>query len=145
MNRGNVHELFEKNDCQAFAVLSRYEGPAIVLVLQVLSVLLSVALAQALSQMTPERTGMRVELAKETADRMIGSIRRYFTDQLDQDLGELQAKLLLDFVMQEIAPSIYNAAITDAQTYMRDRVADLDGACFVPEFGYWQQRGKSRK
>jgi uncharacterized protein (DUF2164 family) len=88
---------------------------------------------------------MPIEIPVETADKMIGSIRRYLTDQLDEDIGELQAKLLLDFIMQEIGPSIYNAAITDAQTYMRDRVADLDGACFVPEFGYWQQRGKSRK
>ena len=92
-----------------------------------------------------KREGTPVALPAETIDKMIGSIRRYLTDQLDEDVGELQAKLLLDFIMQEIGPSIYNAAITDAQTYMRDRVADLDGACFVPEFGYWQQRGKSRK
>ena len=37
----------------------------------------------------------------------------------------------------EIAPSVYNAAIADAQTYLRDRVADLEGACYAPEFGYW--------
>ena len=88
---------------------------------------------------------MAIEIPTETVGKMIGSIRRFFADQLDQDMGELQAKLVLDFITQEIAPTIYNAAITDAQTYMRDRVADLDGACFVPEFGYWQQRGKSRK
>jgi uncharacterized protein (DUF2164 family) len=87
---------------------------------------------------------MLVELPEETVDKLVGSIRRYFTEQRDEDLGELQAKLLLDFVMEEIGPSIYNAAITDAQTYLRDRVADLDGACFVPEFGYWKP-GKSRK
>ncbi len=89
--------------------------------------------------------GSTIEMPAETVEKMVRSIRRYFADQLDQEIGELQAKLVLDFVMQEIGPTIYNAAITDAQTYMRDRVADLDGACFVPEFGYWQQRGKSRK
>ena len=41
------------------------------------------------------------------------------------------------FVLKEIGPSIYNAAITDAQVYFRERVADLEGACFEPEFGYW--------
>jgi uncharacterized protein (DUF2164 family) len=96
--------------------------------------------------MALKREGMPVELPQEIGDKIVGSIRRYFADQLDEEIGELQAKLLLDFIMQEIGPSIYNAAITDAQTYIRDRVADLDGACFVPEFGYWQQRGgKSRK
>jgi uncharacterized protein (DUF2164 family) len=91
------------------------------------------------------REGMPIEIPVETAEQLVGSIRRYFADQLEEEIGELQAKLLLDFIMQEIGPSIYNAAITDAQTYLRDRVADLDGACFVPEFGYWRQRGKSRK
>jgi uncharacterized protein (DUF2164 family) len=59
-------------------------------------------------------------------------------------MGDLQAGLLLDFVLKEIAPSVYNAAITDAQTYLRDRVADLDGACVVPEFSYWP-RGAARR
>ena len=89
--------------------------------------------------------GSTIEIPTETVEKMVSSIRRFFANQLEQDIGELQAKLVLDFVMQEIAPSIYNAAISDAQTFMRDRVGDLDGACFVPEFGYWQQRGKSRK
>ena len=87
---------------------------------------------------------MPVELPKEATEKMLASIRRYFAEQREEEIGELQAKLLLDFVMQEIAPSIYNAAITDAQTYLRDRVADLDGACYVPEFGYFKP-GKSRK
>lgn len=95
--------------------------------------------------MAPRREGAPIEIPPETVEKMIGSIRRYSSDQLDEDIGELRAKLLLDFFMQEIAPTIYNAAINDAQTYMRDRVADLDGACFLPEFGYWPQRGKLRK
>jgi uncharacterized protein (DUF2164 family) len=52
--------------------------------------------------------------------------------------------LLLDFVLAEIGPSIYNAAITDAQVYLRDRVADLDGACFKPEFDYWPKDSTRR-
>jgi uncharacterized protein (DUF2164 family) len=67
-----------------------------------------------------------------------------FTEQLDEEVGELQARLLLEFVLKEIAPSVYNAAIADAQIYLRDRVADLDGACFEPEFAYWPQNTAKR-
>ena len=80
---------------------------------------------------------MSIILPDETSDRIVASLKRYFSEELDAELGDLKAKLLLDFLMKEVAPSIYNAAITDAQTYIRDRVADLDGACFEPEFGYW--------
>jgi uncharacterized protein (DUF2164 family) len=80
---------------------------------------------------------MPITLPDETTDRIVASLKRYFTEQRDEELGELQAGLLVDFILTEIAPSIYNVAITDAQTYLRDRVADLEGACFEPEFGYW--------
>ena len=87
---------------------------------------------------------MPVALSDDAAERARASIRRYAAEHLDQEIGELQARLLLDFFLKEIAPSVYNAAIADAQTYLRDRVADLEGACYAPEFGYWP-KGTSRK
>jgi len=75
----------------------------------------------------------------------IASIRRYFADELDQDIGDLKARLVLEFILKEIAPSVYNSAIADAQTYLRDRVADLEGACSVPEFAFWERPGVRRK
>ena len=87
---------------------------------------------------------MPITLSDETSDRVVASLKRYFGEELDIELGDLKARLLLDFLLKEIAPSIYNAAVTDAQTYLRDRVADLDGACFEAEFGYWP-RSVSRR
>ena len=80
---------------------------------------------------------MPITLSDEITDRAIASIRRYVAEELDQEIGELKARLLLEFFIKEIGGSIYNAAIADAQTYFRDRVADLDGACSAPEFAYW--------
>lgn len=87
---------------------------------------------------------MAITLPDETSDRIVASLKRYFNEELDVELGDLKARLLLDFLLKEIAPSIYNTAVTDAQTYVRDRLADLDGACFEPEFGYWP-RSVNRK
>jgi len=86
---------------------------------------------------------MPVALPDDTSDKAVASIKRYFSEQLDQEIGELQGRLLLEFFLKEIGPSVYNAAIGDAQTYFRDRVADLEGVCFAPEFGYWP-KGKGR-
>ena len=87
---------------------------------------------------------MPITLPKETNDRVLSSLKRYFSEEHEEELNDLRAKLLLDFIMREIAPSIYNVAITDAQTYLRDRVADLDGACFEAEFEYWSRRKSER-
>ena len=80
---------------------------------------------------------MPISLPDAARKQSIASIKRYVAEELDQDIGDLKAALLLDFILKEIAPTIYNGAINDAQTFLRDRVADLDGACAAPEFAYW--------
>jgi len=49
--------------------------------------------------------------------------------------------LLLDCLVREIGPTIYNEAIADTQAYLRDRVADLEGACSQSGFAYWPKTG----
>jgi len=78
-----------------------------------------------------------IELSDTARNQSIASLRRYFAEELDQDIGDLKARLMLEFILKEIGPSIYNGAIADAQVFFRDRVADLDGACTAPEFAYW--------
>lgn len=80
---------------------------------------------------------MPIVLSETARKQSIASIKRYFVEELDQEIGDLKAGLLLEFILKEIGPSIYNAAIGDAQTYLRDRIADLEGVCSVPEFAYW--------
>jgi uncharacterized protein (DUF2164 family) len=79
---------------------------------------------------------MAIRLQPETRERAIDSIRQYFDDELDQEIGDLKAGLLLDYFLAEIGPSVYNRAVADAASYMQERVADLDASCFEPEFGY---------
>jgi len=80
---------------------------------------------------------MPIKLPAETRQRFVTSIKRYAAENLDEEIGDLKAGLLLEFVLKEIGPSIYNQAIADAQSYLTDRVADLDGVCHEEEFGYW--------
>ena len=85
---------------------------------------------------------MAIELNPEQKRRVVASIKTFAAQELDQDLGDLKAGLVLEFVLKEIAPSIYNQAIADAQAYVRDRVADLEGVCYHAEFAYWQKPGR---
>jgi uncharacterized protein (DUF2164 family) len=80
---------------------------------------------------------MTITLADDARKHAIASIKRYFSEELDQDIGDLKAGLALEFFLKELAPTIYNGAIADAQTYVRDRLIDLEGACSAPEFAFW--------
>lgn len=86
---------------------------------------------------------MAIVLEADAKKKALASIRRYAAENLDLDIGDLKADLLLDFFLREIGPTVYNAAVSDAQTYLRDRVADLEGACYEPEFGYWPKAPRS--
>ena len=80
---------------------------------------------------------MAIKLPPETITRLVASIKRYAAENLDEEIGDLKAGLLLEYCLEEIGPSIYNQAIVDAQSYFTGRVADLEGVCHEPEFGFW--------
>jgi len=88
---------------------------------------------------------MPTELDKEIEKRLIASIKQYFESNLDEDIGDLKARLLLDFCLQEIGPCIYNKAIIDAQSFMQEMVVDLDVSLYEPEFTYWTETSRSRQ
>ena len=87
---------------------------------------------------------MTISLSDDARKQAITSLQRYLAEEFEQEVGELKAGLLLEFFLTEIAPSVYNGAIADAQAYLRDRVADLDGACAAVEFAYWPKAAVRR-
>ena len=82
---------------------------------------------------------MKLNFSVETEKQMTKSLMRYFEESMDEELTDLKAKLLIDFFIKEIGPSIYNLAIKDAQSVMIENVSDLEGTCYQEEFGYWKR------
>jgi uncharacterized protein (DUF2164 family) len=85
-----------------------------------------------------------IKLEKETQKQAIDSIQRYFDLNMEERIGNLQAAALLDFLLEEIGPSIYNQAVRDTQERMQLRVQELDIEVHEDEFGYWQNQKKRR-
>lgn len=84
---------------------------------------------------------MAITLVPDAKKQAMASIKQYVEKNFDQDIGDLQAGLLLDYFLKELAPSVYNQAIQDAQHYFQERASDLEGVCFEREFGYWRDGG----
>lgn len=91
------------------------------------------------------RNPMTIELDKDVRDRAIASLQRYFTENMDEPIGNIQAGALLHFFIQEVAPAIYNLAIADAQERLHARVAELDIECHEEPFEYWKKQQPARK
>ena len=85
---------------------------------------------------------MEIKFEKDAEKKLVTSIQRYVSENLDTDIGELQSSLFLQFCIEEIGPSIYNSAISDAQTYMQERALDIENSCFAPDSTYWATQDK---
>lgn len=81
---------------------------------------------------------MAIKLTKDSEKYLLGSIKRFFAETMDDGIGDLKAAQVLDFCVREIGPSIYNQAIADAQAYIADKAADLGGARYEAEFDFWK-------
>ena len=79
-----------------------------------------------------------MKLEKDTEEYLLGSIKRFFAEEMEEEIGDLKAMLVLDFCVREIGPSIYNQAIADAQVYFQEKTADLSGVRYEPEFDFWK-------
>lgn len=81
-----------------------------------------------------------IRLSNETEKQLRESIKRYVAENFDEEIGDLKARLFLDYCVKEIGPSVYNHAIKDAQAHLQETLTDLDGTCFEPELVYWKGR-----
>lgn len=73
---------------------------------------------------------MAITFQEETKQELIEAIREYFRTERDEEIGNLQATLFLDFILRAIGPSIYNQAIQDARTHLMRFATDLDTVLF---------------
>jgi len=76
---------------------------------------------------------MRIQLTDERRERMLRSIRKYFADTLDQELGDLAAERLLEFFVKELGAPVYNQAIQDARKFLLEKLDDLEGEFYEPD------------
>lgn len=89
---------------------------------------------------------MTIELTKEAKQNALESLQKYFQVNMDKPLGNLAAGALLQFILEEIGPSIYNKGVADAQERMQLRISELDSEVYADEFQYWRNRQpKGRK
>ena len=83
---------------------------------------------------------MDIELSKEDRAQAIASLERYFKEQFEERLGNIQAGALLNFFLEEIGPCVYNRAVAEVQERLQLRVSEVDIECHADAFGYWQRR-----
>jgi uncharacterized protein (DUF2164 family) len=65
-------------------------------------------------------------LDREERAEAVRRVRAYFERERGEELGELAAGFILDFIAEELAPLFYNAGLSDAQALLARHVDSLD-------------------
>ncbi len=86
-----------------------------------------------------------IELPQTARAEAIASIQRYFQENMPEPIGDLPAALLLNFFVEEIGPLVYNQALADAQARIQQKLSDLAGDLYAPEFQYWPNLERKRR
>lgn len=87
---------------------------------------------------------MSIQLKTDVRKQAVESLQRYFDSNMEEHLGNLPANNLLDYILEEIGPSIYNQAVRDAQDHLQTRIQELDIDVHAEEFSYWTNLKKRR-
>ncbi len=56
---------------------------------------------------------------------MVKAIIAYFKKERDEEIGQLAAGMVLDFVIDKLAPQFYNQGVLDSCAYMNERIEDM--------------------
>ena len=67
-----------------------------------------------------------IKLPKEQKDMIVEDLRVFFEEERSETIGNLAAEQLIDFMIREIGPFLYNKGIEDARQLVIERLAFVD-------------------
>jgi uncharacterized protein (DUF2164 family) len=76
---------------------------------------------------------MRIRLTDDRRARLLTSFKHYFSEEFDETLSDFRAQALLDFVIRELGPPVYNQGVRDACSYIQNKLGDIEGEVYESE------------
>jgi uncharacterized protein (DUF2164 family) len=74
-----------------------------------------------------------IKLPKEHKDRIVQRLVAFYEEERSETLGSIGAEQIVDFMLREIAPYVYNKAIEDARQVVLEKSASLEEELYALE------------
>jgi uncharacterized protein (DUF2164 family) len=75
----------------------------------------------------------KIEFNSDERAAIVDRIKLYFSEELNQSIGQFDAGFLLDFFTEEIGPYYYNRGLLDAQAVIEEKVESITDALYEIE------------
>lgn len=66
-----------------------------------------------------------IKFTKEEMDRIVCKVKKYFNDELDQEVGSFEAEFLIDFFAKEMGSHFYNRGLSDAHSLFAEKSEEI--------------------
>lgn len=76
---------------------------------------------------------MVIKISREQKTDIAQKVQAYFEEERSESIGQLAAEQLIDFMIGELGPHIYNQALTDARAMIAEKMAQIDDELYVLE------------
>jgi len=75
----------------------------------------------------------KIEFSDIEKAAIVGKIKLYFRDELDQDIAQFDAEFLLDFFSEEVGAYYYNRGLSDAKLILEQKLESITDAFYEIE------------
>ena len=75
----------------------------------------------------------KIEFSTQQTEAMVEKLQSYFTNELDQELGQFDAEFLLEFISSQMGAHFYNQGLHDARAIFEARVQSIDEDIYAIE------------
>lgn len=74
-----------------------------------------------------------LKIQREHKLQITSSIQDYFDTELSSEIGQLASENLLDFMLKELTPYIYNQALADARKVIEQKMNSVEEELYALE------------
>lgn len=75
----------------------------------------------------------KIEFSDIEKAAIVGKIKLYFREELDQDIAQFDAEFLLDFFSEEVGAYYYNRGLSDAKLILQQKLESITDAFYEIE------------
>jgi len=75
----------------------------------------------------------KIEFNEHEKAAIIGKIKLYFREELDQEIAQFDAEFLLDFFSEEVGAYYYNRGLADARVILEEKLETITDAFYEIE------------
>lgn len=74
-----------------------------------------------------------IKFSKEETEILARKIQLYFSEELDQTIGQFPAQFFVDFIAEDMGAYFYNRGLLDAQAAMEKHIETIGEAIYELE------------